>query len=1049
MTNLDWIIETFGQERINKSKEFSNELLCRDVMESFNAKVLGKVNDKKMEELTNAIEAIELSIIESLKNNEPEKIKQYSLMAFQFYRVIELPENSTKRLKQMIKTSCFGIMGERTADVSRWLKDNDFPKFPDTDLNWANEVFYQTGIAFLLNVRKDGWNDLEQANELIEKLRKNQKTFEENYLKNVTDQPQIAALELISLYHLVKAIDILSIFFRNGNKPRKVLEDINFHLDKAFEAVVKSGIAELGLLITWMRNSIQSMVKNSVWWILTAINHNITKFVKQLASKESNRPIFELWPPQSKALLEGGLLDPAKRAVVIEMPTSGGKTLLAEFRILQTKQLFPNSWVAYIVPTRSLVNQITNKLRSDLSPLGLKIESAVPAFELDPLEEELLTNKDAFDVLVTTQEKLDLLIRSGKLNSEGKPLGLVIVDEAHNIGIGERGLRIELILAIINREFQNVQFLLLSPFVPNIEDLATWLDSERSAKISIKWKPNEQMVGMVYPEGYGKDWNLNLKTLYTSQPTIKIKDNISFEKSNLVQKTKSSLSKTDISSVMGSILSVRSGVIIIVQKKNHVTDIANKIYNLLPENDALPPEVDLIKRYISTEFGEDFILHSLIDKGVAFHHAGVSNELRSLLEWLMRKEKLRILVSTTTLAQGVNFPISSVVMNDYKTGRPPQPMSTERFWNIAGRAGRADQETLGIVAFTSKNKKNNNIESYVKEKVSDLMSFLEDIVKKALESGTELNFSQLVRYNPEWSNFIQYLCHSYRQIGNHSKFVSQTEKLIKATYGYQRLEKENPGAAQKVFNATVDYAAEIQKIDPQVLYLVDQTGFSPDTIRNLRRDAKDLPLKIGDWSASGLFSTTNKYLNDIIGSLVLVPELKYKTGKGGKSDHFGEILKQWVNGEPISRIARSDIFMGEDQDVTNAFTKCNEALTNLVNYSSWGIGALESLSLRKEDVEKLDVRSQLELRSVPAMIYFGVNTLEGVVMRNLGVPRSIANSLGTIYKDETKNTVPKIHDARTWLKNTDVQIWDRCAPKYSKLTGDEYHKIWQIINGNY
>ena len=45
--------------------------------------------------------------------------------------------------------------------------------------------------------------------------------------------------------------------------------------------------------------------------------------------------MFELLPPQRAALLEQGLLDPAKTAIVIDLPTSGGKTLLAQFRILQ------------------------------------------------------------------------------------------------------------------------------------------------------------------------------------------------------------------------------------------------------------------------------------------------------------------------------------------------------------------------------------------------------------------------------------------------------------------------------------------------------------------------------------------------------------------------------------------------------------------------------------------------------------------------------------------------------------------------------------------
>ena len=134
-------------------------------------------------------------------------------------------------------------------------------------------------------------------------------------------------------------------------------------------------------------------------------------------------------------------------------------SLLAEFRIIQTKVNVANAWIAYLVPTRALVNQVTVRLRRDLGPLGIKVEQATPAYELDSLEEELFAAPGSFDVLVTTPEKLDLLIRSGAADQGDRPLGLVVLDEAHNLGDGERGLRSELVLATINRESPDTHFL--------------------------------------------------------------------------------------------------------------------------------------------------------------------------------------------------------------------------------------------------------------------------------------------------------------------------------------------------------------------------------------------------------------------------------------------------------------------------------------------------------------------------------------------------------------------------------------------------------------
>jgi superfamily II DNA/RNA helicase len=1050
MSAPNWIIDSFGEEKIRHATEYSQELLCQNIFDKFNAKIIKTTADIPFE-LQEAIEIMELALIDAINREDKDLTRQYAQKAFEFLRVQELSDDANDKMKHIIKCACFGIIGEKNADVRRWLKEEaHFPDERNDYSNWAEQVFFETSIAFLLSIRKNTWVDLEHSTKIIVQLRESQLKYERDYLVEEGLNKDLAGFELVSLYHLAKSIDLLTIFFRKGENQIKTLQDINFHLDRSIESAEKARIAELGLLIFWMRNAIQLMVKNSIWWVLLSINSNITQFVKQLTAQSNEKPIFELWPPQSRALLDEGLLDPAKRAVVIQMPTSSGKTLLAEFRILQTKQLFPDSWIAYIVPTRSLVNQITNRLREDLSPLNLVIEQAVPAFELDPIEEELLTGSECFDVLVTTQEKLDLLIRSDKLNNGSRNLGLVIVDEAHNIKSKGRGLKTEMLLTIINREFDNVQFLLLSPFVPNIEDLANWLDSERSAKISIKWRPNEQMVGVVFPEGRGKDWELKLRSLYTSHETISIKNDVVFEKSNPYDKIKSQITKAEISAIVASELSKRNGVIVIAVKKNYVMQIARRIFGLLPPEESLPDEIRLVQKYIASEYGEDYLLHTLLGKRVAFHHAGVSPELRYLLEWLMEKGHLKAMVATTTLAQGVNFPISSIVINEYKVGIPPKKMSMDDFWNIAGRAGRADQDTLGIVAFISSTGKYDEIEQYVKNQVSELVSHLETLVMQAVGRGEALNFKELVRNDPEWSNFIQYLCHTYRQIGDHSRFVTETETIIKATYGYQRIHKINPDIAKSLVTATVDYAKEIQKIDKQTLSLVDQTGFSPDSIRELRANTRDLHLNVRDLSASGIFNTQNRVLAQIMGSLLKVSELNIETKRGQvPGDQLAQIISKWVSGERISKIAKLSIFENDDQNATQSINDCIIALNNIVTFSSWGMGAIESLAIKKEDIEKLSKREQYEIRSVPAMIYFGVDTLEGVVMRNIGVPRSIAKKMGESFKQSTGDEIPTITRARNWLKEFEFKAWDECRPQDSDLSGEDYRKIWQISNGQY
>src|SRR5690606_40186344 len=102
------------------------------------------------------------------------------------------------------------------------------------------------------------------------------------------------------------------------------------------------------------------MVRNTIWHNTRGINNWVTTFNRFISRQEHGR--FELLYPQKESILEGQLLNPAHRAIVVNLPTSSGKTLIAEYRILQALNQFreQGGWVAYVVPTKALVNQVYN-----------------------------------------------------------------------------------------------------------------------------------------------------------------------------------------------------------------------------------------------------------------------------------------------------------------------------------------------------------------------------------------------------------------------------------------------------------------------------------------------------------------------------------------------------------------------------------------------------------------------------------------------------------------------------------------------------------------
>ena len=154
--------------------------------------------------------------------------------------------------------------------------------------------------------------------------------------------------------------------------------------------------------------------------------------------------ISELWISQIYALENGLLSDDNNK--IIRMPTSAGKTRIAEMAIVHTLINDPDAKCIYVAPYKALVSELKQSFFAIFNDLGYRISSLTGNYESDDFE-ELLFNKT--DILILTPEKLDLLFRS---NPEFFiDLKLVILDEMHIISDDLRGIKFELLISRIKR----------------------------------------------------------------------------------------------------------------------------------------------------------------------------------------------------------------------------------------------------------------------------------------------------------------------------------------------------------------------------------------------------------------------------------------------------------------------------------------------------------------------------------------------------------------------------------------------------------------------
>lgn len=1049
MTPAPWIINALGEDRVRQADVESSR---RRLLQALGLVSREEVSNERLRFIANALV---LRVVDLLDADDRAALSIAASDAFQVARVLPLPGKPVAAAEALLRLGCLGVLGDRGADVRRLLGSR-FPDLPTKSDNWSTRVWATILDVWLRLFRKDGWGDLDSVQKGVADIRAAQSDLEPAFLQRTEQRGDVRpAWQLVSDYHLARAAEILGEYTSIGSAEGHfdIQQQLDAQFDRALAAASEGQLMEREMLVRLLAPAAGSLASNTIWMVARAVNSRVSDFVKSLTDRERSSPILEMLPPQRRTLREQGLLGSGHRSVVVVLPTSSGKTLIAEFRILQALNQFDRErgWVAYLAPTRSLVNQVCRRLQRDFAAIGIAVEKVSPALEIDGHEASMLAESDMqhqFRVLVATPEKLDLMLRGGWEARIGRPLTLVVVDEAHGIGVETRGLKLELLLATINRECRFAQFLLLTPFAPNAAEIARWLapDSNASIGLSLDWQPNDRAIMTARPRRGDRrgEFRVQLETQHTNRRTIEIPESLEFAESRPL-----GLSWSDVSSSRGklaaataNLLPYRGTVVILVGQPRHSWSVARTLTQQDGSRHEQDEDVRHVKEFLKLEMGPDFPLVPLLDQGIAVHHAGLSDDARILVEWLTEQGKLRMLVATTTLAQGVNFPISAVVFasHQYPYGRD---MPAADFWNIAGRAGRVDQADLGVIALTGRDDSEiDGLRTYIQQAVGHLNSTLVEMVQSIFQSGQLLHLHQ-VAWRPEWSAFLQYLAHTYRQLDDHERFAAEIEQILRGTLGFEALRKSHPGWADELVRGVRRYA---ERIKGEPLQLVDATGLSWESVSNTLRRIQTARLSDVEWTPA-IFGKRRDDLRRMMGVLLEVPELRQSLGDLGAGnrtdgDTLARIVCDWVEGRSLAEMAK-DHFSGESATSSDgsdavAMTRCCQTIfQRLTQTASWGLAALQSLTIGGT-LETLSEAERRSIRNLPARVYYGVNSDEAVAMRVLGVPRTAAESLA---RQLGVSASEPLHRLRTRVSNADASQWTAAMGE----VGASYRRVWSII----
>ncbi|MGE3537818.1 MAG: DEAD/DEAH box helicase [Candidatus Tectimicrobiota bacterium] len=790
-------------------------------------------------------------------------------------------------------------------------------------------------------------------------------------------------------------------------------------IEELLDLLMRTGLARELLLARIFQVFQQSVIAASTWRLLQpqiASDGIWRRYVALLARGRAEnmleaRGAVELWASQRTAL-DNGLLEPGHPGFVIRMPTSAGKTRIAELAILRHLASGGESTrVIYVAPYRALADEVESSLEETFADLGYQVSSVLGSFELDALEDYLLRTTR---LLITTPEKLSLLVRNRP--DYFQDVGLIVLDEGHIIDDRERGARYEILLTALQDLMPaSAQTLFISAVIPdaNARQFAEWLCKNKRAVISTDWRPTRQLLGVLnWANGRGQ---INFPTerspggeagpfvpraVYRKEYrdyTVKLhrEKSVSFPNNKSEIAADLAIAYADLGPVLvfttqpawaeSCAKAIRQGLRL--RRQTEGFDIP-KPFRVAAENAVSTATLEASDAWL----GRNGLISSLLREGIAIHHRGLPEAVRRAVEQDFKAGAFPVLVATNTLAQGVNLPIKTVIVHAasrYQEGEGESdgesvPLTQREFWNICGRAGRAGYETEGQIVFIA-----------VSE--SDRRTFAE-YASHAYEPLQGQLYAMLVKL----------LAHRLSQ----EEFAAQLDSELLALLGEETPDGGKVSALLERSFVSIQAREAGKPIEP----LLSMSRFTvsallariPDAGRRrvfaetgLRASSCEL---LAEWVYEDvgvmhrLLAEQHIPLEEVLSKLfTLVSQLpEMQPQYSFEADHR-QLLLDWVNQTSIDQL-REEYTTSESEE-----QRLHRFIEDYFGYRlPWGMAGCLRIARHVLGInEELPERQ----RWIPSMVKYGVNTPRACWAMSLGTPtRALAAALSRGFLEDSTDT---------------------------------------------
>ncbi len=821
---------------------------------------------------------------------------------------------------------------------------------------------------------------------------------------------------------IAKSLDTFVKYFQTGDERLLVSAKSNLKLLKEIAELKNEPSIwwVIRLLILISEGFNQVSLWRALYGFFDIQSDLLQKYIKSLVYL-SPRGIYELFITQRKALNK--VLDVNDNGCVVAIPTSSGKTRIAEIAILDSFIKKPKGKVLYIAPFRSLAFEIENDLGRVLGNVGITISHLYGGSLFSKLDEMMIEESN---VIIATPEKAKAIIRGNR--SIANLLSLVIIDEGHLLGANQRLIMNEIFFEEL-RYFitKNAgRFLLLSAVLPNAEELAHWLTGNQNSLYKDSWRSADERLGILEWTGN----QINLHWLGSSQEHSSFNNRFIFQEELPLKPRQRRAhyfpeNKNDAIAATAYKLRNFGTLLLFVGQKRSVFTMAKAYLKCLEVHSDTENYMDTNSLDWKTfelacveTYGENNLWLEFAKKGILCHHGALHSDVRLPMERLMRNGKPRVIIATSTLGQGVNLGVSTVIFTTlYQDGF----ISKRDFWNIAGRAGRAfiDHEAKILVAHDRSNtstfkarRKNEwmqkQIMSYFNKEHMDIASsgilMLVDVLKK-ITTENDIDFEFLLELISE--NKLEDINEKITGIENALDWIDDTllalhslhnNDVDKNNFDYEWIESFFRNSLAYIQLKNKDSLSEdefVSFVKARVKGIINRVGTSPDKWYSIINSG--IPLNSDLFLEDRLFEIINileEYKDDekstaikvaiaqkIVQAIQDVSVLE-ENKKEITDENFDKVISLWINAKPISSLME--------------FELSEKIISDIFSYKlPWVLNGIA------KKIRNLDLEDEAELiEEIALLVETGLPHLKAIKIYQAGIrSRTYANEISDLFED--------------------------------------------------